>query len=85
MTNKEALETLKLHGDIEFSGDPKRIIAFMAALTVAESAIEKQIPMKPQKVEILNGYFKCPLCGYYVVKHDYNKYCARCGQAIDWE
>ena len=31
------------------------------------------------------GYFACPICGGWVGMDEYlNKFCAGCGQAIDW-
>ena len=51
------------------------------------SAIEKQIPMKPEFYgkryggDAIGG--KCPVCGRGVNSKDYN-YCHWCGQKMDW-
>jgi hypothetical protein len=52
-------------------------------------ALEKQIPKKPVEMKstdkLLQEYFACPICGGWVGMDEYlNKFCAGCGQAIDW-
>ena len=52
-------------------------------------ALEKQIPKKPVEMKstdkLPQGYFACPICGGWVGMDEYlNKFCAGCGQAIDW-
>lgn len=65
------------------------------AATLAISALEKQIPKKPNSSEIwLAGIFSeyseteysCPKCDCGLRKNDKYKdnYCPDCGQAIDW-
>ena len=61
--------------------------------TVVE-ALEKQIPKKPTGVKntTFNGsirgeHFKsgdCPSCNNYVDTDDNSKFCAKCGQKLDW-
>lgn len=40
MTNKEAINALKLEGGLEISGKPKRVAEFMEGLSVAVEALE---------------------------------------------
>lgn len=64
------------------------------ALDMALEALEKQIPKKPIKDELENGYvfgYYCPACGAddFYMRYDSNtadhyECCAKCGQAIDW-
>ena len=56
---------------------------------MAIEALEKQIPKKPVEGnpddfwESGNDY--CPICGFAVRVEEYkDKYCSKCGQAIDW-
>lgn len=50
------------------------------AMEMAFSALEKQIPKKPNKA---NGVYFCTVCGASV--EGCKDICFRCGQAIDWE
>lgn len=91
MTNQEAAEMIrddmKLHHDY-LSG------TYRKALNMAISALEKQIPKKPKKID---HWRLCPTCyeknGFsydYLVGmkqrgHEDISYCLGCGQAIDWE
>ena len=52
-------------------------------------ALEKQIPKKP--LHMHKNYY-CPICkedGWMLwddaIPNDMDKYCGKCGQAIDWE
>ena len=93
MTYEEALSTLRgflgclVHG--RASGktmlEYKRFEAFCKAF----EALEKQIPKKP--LHIHKNYY-CPICkedGWIMwddaIPNDTDKYCGKCGQAIDWE
>lgn len=52
----------------------------------AEKAVEKQIPKKPV-IDPVDYAEVCPNCKSTGIREDYgapNKYCADCGQAIDW-
>ena len=64
------------------------------AIDMAITALEKQIPKKPEEYE--DKYYACPVCGN-VLLHKWEKYptklmsknnglpyCLSCGQAIDW-
>lgn len=83
MTNEEAIEVIK-HGCIyrdRRGGD---------ALRVSISALEKQIPKKPN--ESRYPWAICPSCGGSVyidkvqehIMNNENTYCEHCGQALDW-
>ena len=51
------------------------------AMEVAISAIEKQIPKKPD----LDGGIYCPCCLHeFKENYDTTSYFPNCGQAIDW-
>ena len=59
------------------------------AVDLAILALEKQIPKKP--LHMHKNYY-CPICkedGWMLwddaVPNDMDKYCGKCGQAIDWE
>ena len=59
------------------------------AISMAIEALEKQIPKKP--LHMHKNYY-CPICkkdGWMLwddaVPNDMDKYCGKCGQAIDWE
>ena len=47
-------------------------------------ALEKQIPKKPKitKSHVKNSKFGICECGEYIFDHE--KYCSKCGQALDW-
>ena len=76
---KDAKDSYSSHGE-----------HFANAITVAISALEKQIPKKPlnQKFTfypmstfIRSRYGECPICG--TMQAD-DKYCQHCGQKLDW-
>ena len=90
MTNEDAIEYLS-----------ERYIAMSMCLTLDEcrkhnkaismaiEALKKQIPKKP--LHMHKNYY-CPICkedGWMLwddaVPNDMDKYCGKCGQAIDWE
>ena len=96
MTNEEAirtLESMKSEMPLIFAYGRKE------ALDMAISALERKIPMKPgytklkylcngEEIEI--NHPECPQCRKYgLLLWDAaipvgDKYCKRCGQAIDW-
>ena len=62
---------------------------FESALALAILALEKQIQKKP--LHMHKNYY-CPICkedGWMLwddaIPNDMDKYCGKCGQAIDWE
>ena len=62
---------------------------FENALAIAIDALEKQVPKKP--LHMHKNYY-CPICkedGWMLwddaMPNDMDKYCGKCGQAIDWE
>ena len=62
---------------------------FENALALAIESLEKQIPKKP--LHMHKNYY-CPICkedGWILwddaIPNDMDKYCGKCGQAIDWE
>lgn len=62
---------------------------FESALALAIEALEKQIPKRP--LHMHKNYY-CPICkedGWMLwddaIHNDMDKYCGKCGQAIDWE
>ena len=78
MTNEEAINTIKTAiAEVEWYYPMDYAIAFESAI----SALEKQIPKKPD----LDGGVYCPCC-LHEFKANYNttSYCPNCGQAIDW-
>ena len=95
MTNQEAIERIKDHIDIHKINE-KNAVYISEALDMAISALEKQIPKKPEKCIEYGTLFKlyCPTCdtkiGYgfdfgAIKKYNDMKNCIHCGQAIDWE
>lgn len=91
MINQEAIETIKIAiAEVEWNYPMDYSIAFDMAIT----ALEKQIPKKPEEYE--DKYYACPVCGN-VLLHKWEKYptklmsknnglpyCLSCGKAIDW-
>ena len=62
---------------------------FENTLALAIEALEKQIPKKP--LHMHKNYY-CPICkedGWVLwddaIPNDMDKYCGKCGQAINWE
>lgn len=53
-----------------------------AALSMAIEALEKQIPKKPDDTYEDSLDDECAVCGTFIFERD--KYCPRCGQALDW-
>ena len=82
MSNEEAIEVLKAaKGYIKYGG-------IAEAADVAISALEKQIPKKPEYssdgyapdgAEVWDAH--CPNCEHEL---DIEDICPNCGQAIDW-
>lgn len=84
MTPKEAIEAIKIK-QINIEGKADRITKFFEGLSVANSALEKQIPKKL----VVIGFEKCcPVCQEEMCSlgddGNYGNYCLNCGQALDW-
>ena len=82
MTYEEAIKQLN-SVTIYYGGKCTR-----TSLDIAIEALEKQIPKKP--LHMHKNYF-CPICkedGWMLwddaIPNDMDKYCGKCGQAIDW-
>lgn len=57
------------------------------AFKTAISALEKQIPKKPQEVDVDFSTFVCPNCLsaiMYTDEKETHNYCLNCGQKLDW-
>ena len=67
--------------------DAKRRTLGLQAMQTCKSALEKQIPKKPN----IHGYregreintisYTCPVCNKHIGRENY---CKHCGQALDW-
>ena len=90
MTYKDAIKILEINSICS----PKAT-EFKKAVEIAKTAIEKQIPKKPEYYgdgysngELVYDYAKCPECGKDDFEYDINnwgcKCCPDCGQALDW-
>ena len=91
MTNKEAIETIKIAmAEVEWDYPMDYTVAFEMAI----DALEKQVPKQPKEYE--DKYYGCPSCGNVTMMKwerypdiPMNKicglpYCLGCGQALDW-
>ena len=99
MTNQEAIRRIKDYMDIHRMYEPKGT-KISEALEMAISALGKQIPKKPIRIDKnkeFDGNWKkvCPLCGRILIERIttpeesfpvYHNYTCHClcGQAIDW-
>lgn len=80
MTYEEAIEILNEERD--YAQFPCYVTR---AIEIATSAIKKQIPKKPIKHDFLDDYYVCPnSCEIYCQVYTYDKFCHKCGQALDW-
>lgn len=77
MTDKEAIESLKVHHDLYdgIGGD-------WSFCSNAISALEKQIPKKLLPDDRYFGFGKCPSCGA-VFYSEPTPYCGNCGQKLE--
>ena len=88
MTHEEAIIILRdTPIDIRSSDDIYTLYA--TAQDMAIEALEKQVSKKP--LHMHKNYY-CPICkedGWMLwddaVPNDIDKYCGKCGQAIDWK
>ena len=72
-TSREKIAVIEYYAGFD---SEKAIEVVNEACIVACKALEKQVPKKP------NG-ISCPSCSYVLVQN-YDLYCPRCGQKIDW-
>lgn len=83
MTNQEAINVLEKYADVPKSETVR------AAYQMALSALQKQIPKKPIKIEETYNAergewiadYECPSCGNPYAD---DSFCSCCGQALDW-
>ena len=82
MTPQEAIETIKIAiAEVEWNYPMDYAVAFEKAI----EALEKQIPKKNKIIDekyTRNFIFGCANCNEPVKFPQ--KYCAYCGQALDW-
>ena len=93
MTLEEAIDFIlnKIQIDVRFCSD-EDIEKTEAALKLAISALEKQIPKQPKYEDVDNIYGAikrtCTACGDVCMvskgAKPYEHYCRQCGQALDW-
>lgn len=99
MTEKEALARAGIESSIKtlekyeefatFSGEQdmqKSALEAIEAFKIILSAVQKQIPEKPNDKEpTCNGWFGyCPHCNKIVSDKEDRSFCSSCGQALDW-
>lgn len=91
MTTERAIEIL----DPDHREHYESIEPVNEACRMAISALEKQIPIKPDRMTydllVKDGWdYACPVCGCAVGENRYVKesqeddFCSQCGQALDW-
>ena len=93
MTLEEAIDFIlnKIQIDVRFCSD-EDIEKTEAALKLAISALEKQMPKQPKYEDVDNVYGAikrtCTACGDVCMvskgAKPYEHYCRHCGQALDW-
>ena len=93
MTLEEAIDFIlnKIQIDVRFCSD-EDIEKTEAALKLAISALEKQMPKQPKYEDVGNVYGAikrtCTACGDVCMvskgAKPYEHYCRQCGQALDW-
>lgn len=79
MTPQETIKTIKIAiAEVEWNYPMEYAVAFENAIT----SLEKQIPKKTVKGNIITGNDYCPICHYFV-QPPCEKYCLHCGQALE--
>ena len=89
MTYEEALQSVLMYCSEECGKmDARRCENKESVEAAVIKALEKQIPKKP--LHMHKNYY-CPICkedGWMLwddaIPNDMDKYCGKCGQAIDW-
>ena len=84
MTNEKALLMAK-QGLIVYETQYPQLTEKINFQKTVISALEKQIPEPPylDKSGGVEDWFFCPNCNHNDVEYK-DKYCRRCGQALDW-
>lgn len=83
MTASEAIEFLRIHFEyLKERWKPHPDYNVLEAIRFAISAIEKQIPKKPDFTED-KEFALCPCCNGNGLA-DKQEYCDNCGQKLDW-
>ena len=84
MTPQEALEALKIE-QIVIEGKAVRVAKFFEGISVANEALEKQIPKKVVEKKFVEDVSLnyCPCCNVRFIGWGM-KHCGECGQALDW-
>lgn len=87
MTPNEAIRRITEHNRIHSKKEPQAIL-ITEAMDMAVKALERQIPkrvvLQPfEEEDISTTLSLCPVCGD-IVKVEYNKCCANCGQKLNW-
>jgi len=95
MTTEQAIKYIIQHCNPDY---PKGKTEWETAINMAISALEKQIPKKPEERRDKytgNDVMSCPNCGAYIGYRDGRTHivsmyvassrCPECGQTIDWE
>lgn len=87
MTNKEAIETIKIAlAEVEWEYPMDYPMYYAAAFDMAIEALEKQVPKKPRETRCA---LMCANCGHKITEKGCKKlnrnYCKKCGQRILWE
>lgn len=54
----------------------------LAAIQMAMSALEKQMPKKVILTKTEVTFYQCPCCNSFISRS--NDFCNKCGQALDW-
>lgn len=99
MDEQRAIELLKRgttipDEDVSYDEICEAFEVGIAALDAGIAALEKQTAKRPADIKkmIFAGsdrpryaYGNCPCCNNYVDTDDNFKYCADCGQKLDWE
>jgi hypothetical protein len=94
MDAKEAIKRIEDHNRVHFAKEYPRAILITEALNMAVEALKKQNPMEHHHTVVCecSGGEKirtsiCPSClgCIMTVEEEFPRFCAWCGQAINWK